>query len=97
FAAIQKMSEQELVEVALADVKKAMQLTADPVESIVTNWSNNMPTYQITHPQTVQALEQKLSEAYSGLMLAGCSYYGVGIPDCIENGVQTANRIIERL
>ncbi len=97
FADIQKMSEQELVEVALSDVKKAMQLTADPVERIVTNWSNNMPTYQITHPQTVQALEQKLSKEYSGLMLAGCSYYGVGIPDCIENGVQTANKIIERL
>ena len=45
----------------------------------------------------MEKLENKLAEAYPGIVLAGCSYYGVGIPDCIENGESTAGRIIQKL
>ena len=53
-----------------------------------------MPNYVITHPQTVEELEKKLAALYPGVLLAGCSYYGVGIPDCIENGQEAARRLL---
>lgn len=93
FVALQEMNEEELLEVALTDINKSLGITAEPVASEVTMWSENMPNYQITHSKSVEALENLLSETYSGIMIAGCSYYGVGIPDCIENGEMTAKKI----
>ncbi|QOR66943.1 protoporphyrinogen oxidase [Cytobacillus suaedae] len=97
FESLKEMNEDELLRVALADISKSLGITAEPVSSEITDWSNTMPTYQITHPKTVEVLENKLADSYPGILLAGCSYYGVGIPDCIENGQISAHKIIEQL
>ncbi|MBT2688512.1 protoporphyrinogen oxidase [Bacillus sp. ISL-47] len=97
FASLKELNKEELLQVALADIEKSLGITAEPVASEVTNWTEKMPNYQITHPKTVAALECKLSKDYPGVWLAGCSYYGVGIPDCIENGASTARKIIEKI
>ncbi|MDF0725817.1 protoporphyrinogen oxidase [Cytobacillus sp. S13-E01] len=97
FALLKGMNEAELLQVALSDINKSLGITAEPITNIVTNWVDNMPNYQITHPQNVEALENELAENYPSVILAGCSYYGVGIPDCIENGEITARKIISLL
>ncbi|KAB7705315.1 protoporphyrinogen oxidase [Bacillus aerolatus] len=97
FVDLQEMNEKELLQVALADINKSLGITAEPIVSEVTKWSDNMPNYLITHCQSVEALERELAATYPRIMLAGCSYYGVGIPDCIENGESTARKIIELL
>lgn len=56
-----------------------------------------MPNYHLKHRQIVESLEQKMDDLYPNVMLAGCSYYGVGIPDCIANGEKTAGLILERM
>ncbi|WP_065411728.1 protoporphyrinogen oxidase [Pseudobacillus wudalianchiensis] len=97
FAALQKMNKEELLQVAMEDVRQGLGMKLEPIVSEVTNWSGSMPNYLITHPQTVKALEEQLVASYPGVLLAGCSYYGVGIPDCIENGEATAGKIIRCL
>ncbi|MBY0121834.1 protoporphyrinogen oxidase [Bacillus sp. S/N-304-OC-R1] len=97
FESLSAMSEEELLEVALADIQKSLGISAKPVTCEITKWTDSMPNYLITHPNTVEELEKKLAAAYPGVMLAGCSYYGVGIPDCIENGANVAEKIIETL
>jgi oxygen-dependent protoporphyrinogen oxidase len=94
FVDLQKMNEEELLKVALNDINKSLGITAKPVASEVTNWLDSMPNYRITHPKSVEALESNLAETFPGILIAGCSYYGVGIPDCIENGERTARKII---
>ncbi|MOA46391.1 Protoporphyrinogen oxidase [compost metagenome] len=56
-----------------------------------------MPNYHISHHQLVESLEAKIKQSYPGIYLAGCSYYGVGIPDCIANGKEVAEIIAEQL
>ncbi|MDL4842705.1 protoporphyrinogen oxidase [Aquibacillus rhizosphaerae] len=97
FTAIQDMSEEGLLQLAREDVSKSLGITTDPITSEVTKWNNNMPKYQMTHPQAVHSLENKLKENYPGIWISGCSYYGVGIPDCMQNGKDTALKIIESL
>lgn len=97
FENLQQMTEDELLQVALSDIERSLNITAEPVVSEVTKWTDNMPNYQINHPTTIAALEEKLSANYPGVTIAGCSYYGVGISDCIENGMSTANKILEYL
>ncbi|ULT54811.1 protoporphyrinogen oxidase [Neobacillus drentensis] len=95
FASLEKMDKKELLEIALDDIYKSLKLHAEPVASVVTKWSDQMPNYLISHPKSVAALESKLAADYPGIILAGCSYYGVGIPDCIQNGFDSAKKIIK--
>ena len=97
FASLKEMNEDDLLQTALADIEKSLGITSVPAASEVTKWTEKMPNYLISHPQTVEAIESRLIREYPGIWLAGCSYYGVGIPDCIENGAETAGKIIENM
>lgn len=92
-----QMTETELEEVALEDIKKSLGITGKPVISEVTKWNEQMPHYHITHNQVVESLQEKMKTHYPHILLAGSSYYGAGIPDCIANGERTAQQIIESL
>ncbi|WP_066400982.1 protoporphyrinogen oxidase [Neobacillus mesonae] len=95
FASLKEMSKENLLETALKDIYKSLGISAQPVASEITNWTGQMPNYLISHPKSVEALEGKMAADYPGIILAGCSYYGVGIPDCIENGIESARKIVE--
>lgn len=97
YPSLQQMSEEELVNVALQDIKRSLGITGKLITHNVTKWQDTMPNYHIKHHQIVQSLEQKMAQKYPHVILAGCSYYGVGIPDCIANGEKTAQWIAERL
>lgn len=94
---LQKLGEDELMQVARRDIEASLGIAAQPVSCNVTKWHETMPNYHIKHPQLVASLENKLAASFPNVLLAGCSYYGVGIPDCILNGERTAQRISERL
>lgn len=97
FASLQTATEEELLKVALRDIKLSLGISGTPVTSEVTNWSDMMPNYHIHHRKVVQRLEEQLDQDFPGIRLAGCSYYGVGIPDCIGNGEATAKWVTEQL
>lgn len=97
YVSLKEMNEAQIIEIALEDIRKSLGITAQPVESLITPWTESMPNYVINHGQKVDAIEKQLAASYPGIVLAGCSYYGVGIPDCIENGVETSKKIIDTL
>lgn len=92
---LNNMTEAELAEVALTDIKNSLGITGKPVISEVTKWQEKMPHYHIAHHQIVQSLKAKMETKYPNILLAGASYYGAGIPDCVANGEQTAQWIID--
>lgn len=94
---LQSLTKQELISVALHDIKNSLSISGNPITSEVTKWHENMPNYHIKHPQIVQSLEAKISENYPNVLLAGCSYNGVGIPDCIADGEKKAEEICLKL
>ncbi|WP_144511661.1 protoporphyrinogen oxidase [Bacillus sp. FJAT-22090] len=95
FEEMKYMSEQELVEVALQDIEKSMNINGEPQVVEVTKWNDLMPNYRLEHGQAVKSLQEKMSVKLPNVLLAGCSYYGVGIGACIKNGKETAELIIE--
>ncbi|AJS61447.1 protoporphyrinogen oxidase [Paenibacillus sp. IHBB 10380] len=92
-----KLSEEELLKVALQDIQSSLGITGQPISYDVTKWHDVMPNYHIRHHQIVESLEKKMANSYPNIILAGCSYYGVGIPDCIANGETTAKLIMEQV
>lgn len=92
-----RLSDEELKHVGMEDIRQSLGLEAEPVSCEVTKWHENMPNYHLKHRQVVESLELAMEDLYPNVMLAGCSYYGVGIPDCIANGEKTAGMIMERI
>lgn len=95
FEKMKYMSEQELVEVALQDIEKSMNINGKPQVVEVTKWNDLMPNYHLEHGQAIKSLQEKMSDRLPNVVLAGCSYFGVGIGACIKNGKETAEWIVE--
>lgn len=91
------MSEEELTKVALKDVKNSLNIEEEPVVVNVEKWINSMPKYDLAHNEALQVVQDELEDKYPNLFIAGCSYFGVGIGACIENGKITAKKIFNVL
>ena len=58
--------------------------TARPFARVV-RWENAMPHYHVGHLERVAGIRARCAQ-WPGLQLAGNSYTGVGLPDCIAAG-----------
>lgn len=88
------MSDEQLTQVALEDIKRSLRIEAQPQVVNVTKWVNKMPRYDLAHNEALKVVESELAARYPNLLLAGCSYFGVGIGACIQNGKNTATQIM---
>jgi protoporphyrinogen/coproporphyrinogen III oxidase len=94
---LKELSEGELIKVALDDIFKSLGVAEPPSSVKVTNWNKLMPNYHLEHGQAVDSLQQSLKDDYPNVLLAGASYFGVGISACIKNGKDTAAAIVEKI
>ncbi|MDD1503745.1 protoporphyrinogen oxidase [Lysinibacillus sp. CNPSo 3705] len=91
------MSDEELAVVALEDVRKSLGIEEKPTVINVTKWIDQMPKYDLAHREALQGLLQELEKNYPNLSIAGCSYFGVGIGACIQNGKKIGEELVEKL
>src|SRR5699024_12047014 len=63
-----------------------MKIQDQPEFSVVTRWKNARPQYTVGHVERVQYVRKQMDEQLPGVFIAGSSYNGVGIPDCIHQG-----------
>ena len=73
-------------------LKSVLEIRAEPHLSVVHRYPKSMPQYQLGHEEKVARIEQGVSQ-YPGLALVGNAYHGVGIPDCIHQAEQAAERL----
>lgn len=97
FGRVKDMEDIGLLDLAREDLQTSLKLAAEPIVWDITKWNELMPTYTLDHPQLIKGIEQTLIEKYPGVYIAGSSYYGSGIPDCMENGIEVARRITATL
>lgn len=89
------MSDDELMVVAREDIRLSLGIEDAPTIVNVTKWINKMPRYDLAHNEALEIVVDDLKERYPNVLLAGCSYFGVGIGACIQNGKDTAKQVIE--
>lgn len=88
------LSDEEILEIALKDLNKTMDITEKPEFSILTRWKKDMPEYDVGHNQMIDSVKKSLAEELPGLFLAGCSFEGVGIPGCIDQGEAAVQKVL---
>jgi oxygen-dependent protoporphyrinogen oxidase len=84
-----------------ADTEKAedslqelLEISGVPMWKHTSHWEKALPQYEIGHLDLVDSVERALPE---NVHLAGTSYRGVGVPDCIRQGREAARRIAQKL
>lgn len=86
----------ELVRLARAELRRTLGIHAEPVLAQVARWPGGMPQYTVGHRDRVEAIMQGAAR-WPRLALAGASYDGVGIPDCIASGWRAADALAPTL
>lgn len=89
-------NENELLELAREELNLTLGITAEPILSRVFMWESAMPQYNLGHPEKLAQIDAAL-EKHPGLALAGNSYRGIGIPDCIHSGELATEKVTRDL
>ena len=88
------LDEPEMVRLVKADLNHLLGISGEPMFVETAKWSRSMPQYEVGHLQRVAAIENELEQTPT-LGLAGNSYRGAGIPDCIRSGEFAARRLFD--
>lgn len=82
------LSDEELIDAVRHEIEAVTPL-GDPSAARVVRWPKAMPQYDVGHLDRIDTIERAL-RAVPGVVVAGSAYRGVGIPDCIRQGNDTA-------
>ncbi|WP_409274280.1 protoporphyrinogen oxidase [Neobacillus sp. SCS-31] len=91
------LSDDKIVRIVLEDLNKTMEITEQPEFVVISRWKDSMPQYTVGHKQMLETLRGHLSKELPGVYLAGASYEGVGLPDCIDQGEAAVRNVLEYL
>ena len=78
------------------ELRDVLGITAEPKFTNIARWPNALPQYVMGHTDRVVRLFERAA-GHRGLFLAGASYRGVGIPDCISSGWSAADSVAQLL
>jgi oxygen-dependent protoporphyrinogen oxidase len=88
------MLEADLVNVVRAELRDLLGLTAAPVDYRIARWPDSYAQADVGHLERVAAIEAVLPP---GLYVAGGSYRGLAVPDCVKQGRAAAKLALEQL
>lgn len=78
------------------ELRSMAGIAATPTYVEVNRWERGMPQYTLGHMGRLASIQTAL-QSDRGLFLTGAAYRGVGIPDCIHDGIQTAREVVHYL
>ena len=78
------------------DLQQLLGLTGKPALCRVSRHPSAMPQYHVGHLARVERLEAA-ARRWPGLALAGNTWHGVGVPDCIRSGSEAARGMVSDL
>lgn len=94
---IVEKSDEEIVQTVLNDLNQIMEIEGHPEFYRITRWREAMPQYEVGHRNRFEEVQTGLRSKMPGVFLAGASYGGVGLPDCIDQGVESVTSVVSYL
>lgn len=92
---VMQLDDEEMVELVRRELVDILGLKADarPLWTRVFRWTRGMPQYTLGHLDRVDEIERRTA-AIPGLALAGGTYRGVGVPNCLESGEAGVSKLL---
>jgi oxygen-dependent protoporphyrinogen oxidase len=85
-----ELDDDALLATVRRELEQQLGIRAEPLFHRVYRWRRSNPQYDVGHLQRVAAIEADLPR---GLYVTGSPFRGVGIPDCVKQAQETAERI----
>ncbi|KAF0822069.1 protoporphyrinogen oxidase [Cytobacillus firmus] len=95
--AVVDLSDDQIIKVVLDDLNKTMNINMNPEFCYVTRWKDSMPQYTVGHKERVGLAKKQAQDELPGIFLAGSSYEGLGVPDCIDQAEEAVRNTLEYL
>ena len=95
--AIVELSDADIEKTVQEDLEKSLGICKKPLFTIVSRWKQSMPQYTVGHDERLESVRKLLHSEFPKVKLAGSSYGGISVPDCISQGKQAALQLIEEI
>jgi protoporphyrinogen/coproporphyrinogen III oxidase len=79
-----------ILTLARTELADLMGITAEPLFHRIYRWPDATPQYDVGHLERVAAIEAALPP---GLFVSGSPYRGIGLPDCVRQAQETADKV----
>ena len=89
---VMELDDDLLIQHSLEALRDMVGINSKPIHAEVFRWKQGMPQYTLGHLDRVSSIREKFS-MHPGLYVTGAAYQGIGIPDCIRDGQQTAQTV----
>lgn len=84
------MDDTTVIDTVRRELADLLDIEAEPLFVHLSRWHNAYPQYDVGHLDRVAAIEAALPP---GIAVAGSSYRGIGVPDCIHQADRAADLI----
>lgn len=91
------LSDDEIVKIVLADLSKTMNINMEPELAVISRWKQAMPQYTVGHKERIEKATNGLLEQLPGIFIAGSSFNGLGLPDCVDQGEEAVAKVLRFL
>jgi oxygen-dependent protoporphyrinogen oxidase len=91
--AVLNLTDDEIVDTVRKELKELVGVNSRPMFSRIYRWRGAMAQYEPGHIARIARIENRVREL-PGLELAGNAYHGIGVPDCIREGMNAANAVV---
>ena len=85
-----EFSDEKMIAAVKRELGELLGITADPITWTAFRWECGFPQAEVGHLQRVDEIETFLP---AGIALAGSSYRGIAVPDCIRQGREAAVKL----
>jgi oxygen-dependent protoporphyrinogen oxidase len=89
-----ELDDESLVRTCRDELEEIAGVSAEPLFSRVYRWRQSNPQYDVGHAQRSREID-RLLKVHAGLHVTGSGFRGIGLPDCIKDGRETARRLLE--
>ncbi len=83
--------EEKLIDAVRQELLELLGISALPQTYKIFRWQNGFPQAEVGHLELVDEIEKHLP---ANIALAGSSYRGIAVPDCIRQGREAVTRLI---
>ncbi len=86
--------EDRIVTTLVDELRGPLSLQGDPAFHLVRRWPRAIPQYEVGHGRFVERAKE-IENALPGLHIGGNFLSGVSVPNCIQNGAELAERMLQ--
>ncbi|MGV3096378.1 MULTISPECIES: protoporphyrinogen oxidase [Staphylococcus] len=94
---VEDHTDEEIATIARRDLNKMMTFKGDPEFTIVNRLTKSMPQYHIGHMSQIRKIQQHVKQTYPALRITGAPFEAVGLPDCIQQGKNTVEELLDEI